>query len=415
VPRSLVRDRLTWLTYAQLAAWGYFFYGFGPVVPLLRDEQHTTRAVASLHGTAFALGAVLSGLVLPPLIRRQGRARVLWLGLAGICVSTLGLVLSYRLPATLTWAVVVSCCGGLVVNCVVAVLADRHGPGGSAAISEANALAAGVGLIAPLAVGAAVSAGLGWRPGIAVVVVAIALLAVAATIFRVRVPATHVSVLRAGGRLPGAFWLMWLSIVATGSVEVCLNLWVADVLRTHAHVSPGGATAAVSAIVGGMCVGRFAGSRLALRLPGTTVLLGALALSAVGFAIFWVATAPWLAVLGLVVTGLGNALHYPLGMALAVECSAGQPDLAAARTSYALGISFGVAPFVLAAVADHIGPHLAFLLLPVFLAASASAITVLRRRYPTDRGALSGGGPASDRHRSGAASSPLGHRPGPVR
>ena len=56
---SLVRDRLTWLTYGQLAVYGYFIYGFGPVVPLLRDEQQTSRAVASLHGTALAVGAVL--------------------------------------------------------------------------------------------------------------------------------------------------------------------------------------------------------------------------------------------------------------------------------------------------------------------------------------------------------------------
>jgi MFS family permease len=383
VPPTLVRDRLTWLTYAQLAAWGYFFYGFGPVVPLLRDEQHTSRTVASLHGTAFALGGVLSGLILPPLIRRYGRARTLWLGLGGICVTTVGLLLSHALPATLTWAVLVSTCGGLVVNCVVAVLADQHGRGGSAAISEANAFAAAVGLVAPLAVGGAVSAGLGWRPGLAVVVAAIVLLAVAATIFRVRVPAAPTAVARPGaGRLPGPYWLVWTSIVATGSVEVCLNLWVADVLRTNAHVSPGGATAAVSAVVGGMCIGRFAGSRLVLRLPGTTVMLGALALSGIGFAVFWIATAPWLALTGLVVTGLGDALHYPLGMALAVEHSAGQPDLAAARTSYALGLSFGVAPFVLGAIADRVGPHLAFLLLPAFLAMSAVTMLALRRRFP---------------------------------
>jgi fucose permease len=155
---------------------------------------------------------------------------------------------------------------------------------------------------------------------------------------------------------------------------------VADVLRTHAHVGPGGATAAVSALVGGMFVGRLAGSRLVMRLPGTAVMLGALTLSGVGFAVFWCATAPSLALLGLVVTGLGNALHYPLGMALAVEHSAGQPDLAASRSSYAVGVSFGVAPFALGTIADHVGPHLAFLLVPGFLVMSALAITALRRR-----------------------------------
>jgi fucose permease len=128
-----------------------------------------------------------------------------------------------------------------------------------------------------------------------------------------------------------------------------------------------------------MCIGRLVGSRLVMRLPGTAVMLGALGLSGVGFAVFWSATAPWLALVGLVVTGLGNALHYPLGMALAVEHSAGQPDLAAARSSYALGVSFGVAPFVLGAVADRIGPHLAFLLVPALLMMSALAMVALRR------------------------------------
>jgi MFS family permease len=109
------------------------------------------------------------------------------------------------------------------------------------------------------------------------------------------------------------------------------------------------------------------------------VLLAALAVAAVGFAIFWLAAVPWLALAGLVVCGLGISMHYPLGMALAVTHSGGQPDLAAARTSYALGLAFGVAPFALGAVADTAGPHRAFLILPVFLGLSATVIAVLSR------------------------------------
>jgi fucose permease len=184
------------------------------------------------------------------------------------------------------------------------------------------------------------------------------------------------------------FWLVWSSLVATGSVEVCLNLWVADVLRTRAQVSPGAASAAVSAIVAGMFVGRWAGSRLVLRVPPTTVLLGALGLSAAGFSAFWLATTPGLAIIGLVVTGLGNALHYPLGMALAVEHSAGAPELATARTAYAIALAFGLSPFVLGAIADNVGPHLAFLLVPGFLAASATAIVTLRRSSRQPRPAV---------------------------
>jgi hypothetical protein len=41
-----------------------------------------------------------------------------------------------------------------------------------------------------------------------------------------------------------------------GSVEVSVNLWSADLLRERAGMDPGHAAAAVSAVVGGMFLGR---------------------------------------------------------------------------------------------------------------------------------------------------------------
>jgi fucose permease len=379
----LVRDRLTWLTYAQLAAWCYFLYGFGPVVPLLREEQGTTRLVASLHGSAFAIGAVLGGALTPWLVRRLGRSRLIWLGLAGVCAGTLGLWAAEEIWATIGCVAVASISGSFTVNAVVAVLSDHHGPAGSASISEANAAAAAVGVVAPLAVGATVTAGYGWRPGLSVVVVAVALVVAAALLLRVRTPPARPVPAPAGRRRTGSlgrgYRLAWMSLTATGAVEVCLNLWVADVLREHAGVPPGTATAAVSALVAGMFVGRLAGGRLVLRFPTARVLLASLGVSASGFAVFWLATAPGLAFAGLVLCGLGNSMHYPLGVALAVEQSGGRPDLAVSRSSYALGLSFGIAPFLLGGIADQVGPHPAFLLVPLFLVASAAVVTPLAR------------------------------------
>jgi fucose permease len=379
---QLVRDRLTWVTYAQLAAWCYFLYGFGPVVPLLRDEQHISRTVASLHGTSFAVGGIGAAMVIPALTRRLGRHRLIWLGLTGVSVAALGLLVSHALPLTLAFAGVASISGSFAVNGIVAGLTDHHGAAGPASISEANAAAAAAGLVAPLVVGASVSLGFGWRPGLAVVVVPIVLL----TLFwGVRMPEPQPVAPRNGGRarpLPRLYWLAFVSMFATGSVEVCITLWVADVLRDHAHVSPAVATAAVSTLIAGMFVGRLAGGRLVLRFRPTRVLLGALAVSAAGFAVFWSATVPWLAMPGLVICGFGVALHYPLGIGLAVAHSDGQPDLAAARASYAVGIAFGVAPFLLGAIADRIGPHPAFLLVPVFLVLAAFVIGRLDRATP---------------------------------
>jgi MFS family permease len=383
VPRpvaTLVRDRTTWLIYAQLGVFAYFLYGFGPVVPLLRDEQHTSRTVAGLHGTAFAVGGIVGGALLPWVIRRVGRHTVIWAGITGVGLSVLLLWLAHTLPATLACATLAALAGSCLVNGIVAALSDYHGPAGPASISEANALAAAVGVVSPLVIGACVAAGLGWRPGLALLAGIIVLLAVVALVLRVRVPAAvPVSVVDGtrAGRLPPLFWLVFVSLVATGSVEASMNLWVADVLRTHAQVPAAVATAALSAMIGGMVVGRLAGGRLVLRFPVPHVLLGTLAVAGAGFAVFWLATLPWLALVGLVICGLGISMHYPLGMALAVRHSGGQPDLATARTSYALAGAFGLAPFGLGAVADVIGPHQAFLLLPVFLAVSAAAIGLL--------------------------------------
>jgi len=373
---SLTRDRLTLVTYAQLGIFGYFIYGFGPVVPLLRDEQGTSRAVASLHGSALAVAALVGGAAFPWLVRRFGRPQVLWAATFGLAVGVLGLWAARPFAATMIATFVTAVAGSTLVNGVVATLSGHHGPAGAAAISESNAVAAGVGTVSPLIVGAAVSVGLGWRPGLAVVVPLVAAVALVAWRSRDALRTAVVAPGSAGvsGRLPWGYWLAWTSMVVTGSVEVCLNLWAGDELREHARVAPALATAAVSAIVGGMFLGRVVGTRLVLRLAPLRVLLGALALSAVGFTVFWLATTAWLAIAGLLVCGLGNSLHYPLAIALAVEHSGGQPDLAAARSAYAMAIGFGLAPLALGWTADQAGTHNAFLLVYALLAVAAVVV-----------------------------------------
>jgi MFS family permease len=383
VPR-LVRDRTTWLIYAQLGIYGYFLYGFGPVVPLLRDEQHTSRAVASLHSTALAAGATLGAALFPVLSRRLGRERLMWSSLAGVAICVGGLCLVRPLPATLIAVAAISTFGTMAIVGVVAALTEYHGEAGPAAISEANAAASGMGVIAPVVIGLAVSAGLGWRFGLAVVVGLIALLALIAATTRVRLPrGSAAGGAQRGRRLPRAYWTAWSLVASTAAVEVSLSLWAADVLRGHAGMSPGGASAAVASIIGGMFAGRLAGGWVAQRIAPVPLLLAALGVSALGFTVFWLATRGWLAVFGLIIMGLGNALHYPLAISMAIRAANGQADRAAAYASYAISAAYGLAPFLLGWVADSIGSHLAFLLLPLLLGCSAALALQLGRSPPS--------------------------------
>lgn len=382
MPR-LRRDPTTWLIYLQLGIWGYFLYGFAPVVPLLRDEQRVGSAVAGLHSVALAAGALVGGAVFPALSRRFGRGTSIWLGLAGFAVGVVALCLFRPVVATVASTLLIATFGTVLISGVVAALGERHGRAGPAAIAEANAIASGMGAVAPLVVGATVAAGLTWRPAIAVVVGMTVLVALAARVFRVPLPdgsSTAPLVRSDRGRLPLGYWLAWFLMCCTGSVEVCLNLWAGDVLRHHAGMSAGGAATAVSAIVGGMCLGRLACGRLAQWVPAHRLLLAALGVSLAGFAVFWLATVPGLAIAGLAVAGLGNGLHYPLAIGMALRVSPGREDQAASRASYSMAVGFGVAPFVLGAFADRVGAHAAFLLVPVFLAGAAGLVVPLRRR-----------------------------------
>jgi MFS family permease len=384
VPR-LTRDRVTLLIYAQLSLWGFYIYGLGPVVPLLRDEQGTSTAVAGLHSTGVAVGTLLGGFLYPILSRRIGRARLSWVAIAGVAAGVIVLCTVRPLAATLSIVVVISVFGTILVTGVNAMLSAKHGSAAPAALSEANAVGAALGIVSPLLIGAAVGIGFGWRPALGVEVILILGVVLAAVVGRIRLPSGGVQVTVARrSSLSRGYWIAWTLLVFTASIEVCLSLWSADVLRSHAGMSPGAASAAVASVMVGMFLGRVVGGRLALRVAPPHLLLGAFAVSLAGFVVFWVSPVPVIAVAGLIILGLGNAMHYPLGIALAMAAAPDQTDRASAYTAYAIGIGFGVAPVALGAVADAVGdPRLAFLLLPAFLALAALMAYRLRRAPAT--------------------------------
>ena len=368
---GLVRDRVTATVYGTMAVYGYFIYGFSPAVPLLRDEQGVSRAVSALHGTALAVGAVVAGLVGAGLVARCGRGVLLRAGIAAMTAGVVAFTASTALPVTLLGALVAGTAGSVLVNLHSPALTEHHGPAGPAAISEANAVAAGVGLLAPLALGLAATTALGWRAGTLLLVPMAAVVLLAGR--RVRLPDPPPAPARGpgSGSLPRAYWLAWGTLVLCIAVEFSMTIWASDLLRERSGLGAGAAAAAITAIIAGMTLGRLAGGRLALRFPVDGLLLAAIALAAAGFGLFWASTVAWLAVLGLLVAGLGIALHFPLGIARAISAAGGRPDLAAARVSLGAGAAIGCGPFVLGALADSFGVHAAFLLVPAMLAAAA--------------------------------------------
>ena len=168
----------------------------------------------------------------------------------------------------------------------------------------------------------------------------------------------------AAERPQGSYRRRWFDVLIVVSIEICMVFWSADYVVSVFGVDRAVAAAIVSLFFIGMAVGRGGGGRLA---GSGSLFVAALLVTAVGFAIFWFAPLPPIAGLGLLVTGLGVALLYPLSISRALAAWPTDPDRASARGALASGLAFGIAPFVLGLVAERADLRTAFLIVPGLL------------------------------------------------
>jgi predicted MFS family arabinose efflux permease len=340
-------------------------YAFNPSVPLIGRDLGVSAAVAGFHGTALAAGTVLAGLMQAPLVARLSRRGTIVVGGVAVIASVALVTATGALWGTLAGAVVAGVGGTLMVNAANVVLADSHGAAGSAAITEANGLGALVGALAPITLGAVVSAGWGWQPALLVV----AVLVLGVLLALPPLPASQPDDDPGDGRdgLPARYWWAWGVLVTLIAVEFSYTVWGTTLVAERTGVPVGTATSTLTVLILGLAVGRVLGSRLALRFAPGVLLLGAIAVTAVGWVLLWTSTTLAAAVVALAVSGLGMALHFPLGVSRSLEASAGRPDLASGRISLGAGLAIGAAPFVLGALTDAVGVQQAFLLVPALL------------------------------------------------
>ncbi|CAB5037384.1 unannotated protein [freshwater metagenome] len=370
------RDRPTWICYLQNGFFAWFIYAFGATQALLRDEQGTTRSIAALHGTFLALGSLVGSLLAGPAMLRWGRGLVMRVGGIGAIIGILVYTTPHgAFPVTLAGASMAALSGSFFVSALNAFVMDHQGEAGPSALLEANAFAAFLGILAPLAVGVATASAFGWRAGVWVTVAAL----VAVELLRGR----DLSAFRTDAselahelhdKMPKKiYWSLglFMCFVAT---EFSMTFWSADLLRERCGFSAGAAASSIGAITGGMLVGRLIGARLAERLSADFLLRASVVLSLLAFVLAWAFTWWPAVILGLALGGIGISVQTPLGIARVMQVSNGLTDRASALALVAASIAVATAPIALGVIADHVGVHLAFLMVPVFL---AIALTIL--------------------------------------
>lgn len=385
--QTAIPDATSVAAYATLCTYTWFLYGVGPSLPLFRDELGTSSAVAGLHSLMLAAGIVLSGLLGVSLGRRWQRSGVARRGVLVFTVAVLlftggSLLTGVELFVTLPAMLVIGLAGGLALNVSTTVLQEHNGALGPAMLSQGNAAAAGVGLVTPLAVGAATAAGLTWRAAMVLVLP----FAITAWILISRSRTVPAYAARPAGSarftlrgLPQAYWLAAMGVVCAVAIEFCLVTWTPDLLTARTGMSPGAASGSVSAVVGGMAAGRLLVGSLARNRHPLGLFLVGVAVTGGGWVLVWLSTDPVAAVAGLFIVGLGVAGQYPMGAAMVMALSGGQPDRAIAVMSIGVGLASGFGPFTLGALTDQVGVQTAFLVVPVLCAAAAIFIVAGQR------------------------------------
>jgi MFS family permease len=408
VTKHIERDLPTLSSYGFVGVWAFFLYFVGPATPIIADQLQIEDALAALTGTALAGGLVGSGFVGPKLIGRIGRRRATRLVLMVMIVSALALAAAPGLPAMLLAVLVCALAGAILANMASAVLAERHGDLGSTALTEANAVAAWIGLFAPAAIGVVVSIGWGWRPAaVGIAGIAGIMLIRTTTMSRAdfqetasadsaqaepvaREPEPELSGSAALDASPDTglgrtFYLALLTVVSAVATEFSLNFWGAVLLVERIGIDLAVATASISVLIGGVALGRTLGSRVTYYLHPRQILLAGFGLAFLAFVLLMWSQTLWVSLVALLLTGIGLAMLFPLAQSLAINASKGRTDAATGYVSMSVGISIGVAPFVLGALVSLVGVIWAFVVVPIAIGAGVVSVLLAPGQDPKVR------------------------------
>ena len=377
MPPEFRRDRLTWVVYGMLAWFAYLQAAPGLVVVHLRDELGLSYAVGGLHVAAFAAGSMVAGGISATLERAIGRRALFWSAAVVMGAGAAGLTAGRVAAVTIGAVLVMGVGGGLLLATVQAALVDHHGERRAVALAEANVAAsvAYLALAGALSLTAALHAG--WRVALLVALVIPPLVWWSNRALAIDAPPPPPDAVR--GRLPRVFWTAAAVLFCVTAAEWCVTAWGATFVEDATRLSADVAVGLMAAYFGGVVVGRALGSRLARRTDPARLLALALAVTAVGFAVLWLATTSAEAVAGLSLLGLGLGNLFPMSVSVAVALAPGRAALASSRAVGVTASAVLLAPFTVGTLADATSLRAALGIVPVALVLAAVGLALVRR------------------------------------
>jgi MFS family permease len=374
---GIVRGRVTWYCYLLLGFFVFTLTMQGNIVPFLKQELSLSYRETGLHASAIAMGAIVVGLIGDKIVRRYGRRPMLMIGTLACAGGAVMLCIAPAAWASIGACAIIGLGASFIPTVAFAILADVHGERRNIAINESSAINYGLAVMAPLLTSLCLLLSLGWRS--AVIIGAALGAGVVLAFRRVILPeSTQTAISTGSPTLPSAYWAYWSAISFSVAIEFCILLWSPEFLAKIVGLTQAGAAAAAAAFVLAMFVGRVFGSFLARTIAVERLLVAQLAITLIGFLIYWSFSQPLLAISGLFVLGLGVSILFPLTVGLAIGAAGAASDTASARATIAFGIALLVMPVLLGSLADRIGLRNAHWLVPILIGGAFAALVIAR-------------------------------------
>lgn len=176
--------------------------------------------------------------------------------------------------------------------------------------------------------------------------------------------------------------LIGLIVLGMAFTEGSANDWLTLASVNGHGLSESGGALVLALFLGSMTAGRIAGVKVLDRFGRVPVLRGTAVLAFVGLLIFILVPTPAIAIVGVVLWGLGASLGFPVGMSAASD----DPATAAARTSAVATVgylAFLAGPPLIGFLGESVGLLRALLVVVVLLVLVAIVAPAARERKGT--------------------------------
>lgn len=371
------------------AYWGFIVLGMsgtllGPALLQVLGTYHISPSGAGVLFIAGTIGYTAAVLVGGPAGDVVSRRLVL---LAGALIFTLGLAGFAEAPSW--WLAVAAECivgmgGGVLDSGINALANDIASPEGHATEQTLLHTFFGVGaIIGPLFIGWFLAAGYGWRPAFLAGAVASVLLALLLARLGTLPRSVAASAVSVGSVLSLARNPLMLTLILVIGLyvgeELVVGYWAATYLERIQHLQRDIAAIGVSIYWAGLTGGRLAAALVSKRFTSEQLLVGSAVLALAGSALLVAAPNAVVALVALLLTGLGFAAIFPLVMAVAGARFPDATGSIAGILTAAASIAGALLPFASGVLVQAFDARIALATCPVYGAIIVWFVLVLER------------------------------------